>query len=157
MNHWFVWCGKDSSGTGDSGAMAGIMQKYGVGLEGNYAQYDNGSPQGAFLGGRTNVGNYTGSGLPMKLADHRGTVYDVYQLPNNVYDQLYMEANDRDGFFNCFKTIMDRSITHGVYSWIHLKSHRLEWDFSRIPVLRMLDYANANSIPVVPAKGALIS
>lgn len=155
VNHWFVWCGKDSSGIGDSGAMAEIIRKHGVGLEGNFAQYDNNSPQGAFLGGRTNVGNYTGSGLPMKLSDHRGTVFDIYQLPNNVYDQEYMEANDPDGFFGCFKTIMDRSLNSGAYSWIHLKSHRAEWGFSRVPVLRMLDYANTNGIPVVTAKKCL--
>ena len=155
VTHWFVGCGKDSTGTPDFGAMPGIIQKYGIGLEGNYAHYDNGSPQGAFLGGRTNVGNNTGSGLPMKLADHRGRVYDIYQLPNNVYDQEYMEANDQDGFYNCFKTIMDRSLAGAAYSWIHLKSHRAEWDFSRGPVLRMLDYASVNGIPVVTAKKCL--
>lgn len=155
VNHWFVWCGEDSTGISDSGVMPGIIRKYGIGLEGNYAHYDNTSPQGAFLCGRTNVGNYTGSGLPMKLADHRGAVYDIYQLPNNVYDQEYMEANDPDGFYNCFKTIMDRSLIGEAYSYIHLKSHRAEWDFSRTPVLRMLDYANANGIPVVTARKCL--
>ncbi|MEP7142662.1 MAG: hypothetical protein ABI707_07320 [Ferruginibacter sp.] len=148
-NHWFVWCGKDEGGASDFTAQAKIEEKHGIGLDCNYAHYDNGSSQGHFLGAfGTNQGNYTGSGLVMKFADPVGKMINVYQQLNNVYDQQYMEHKDQDGYYNCFKGLMDRSIDNEVYSYISVKAHNNEYYFSKIPLMKSLDYANSRGIPV---------
>ena len=148
-NHWFVWCGKDEFGAPDFTAQARIEEKNGIRLDCNYAHYDNNSNQGHFLGAfGTNHGNYTGSGLAMKFTDLHGNMINVYQQLNNVYDQQYMEHDDKDGFYNCFKGLMDRSLDSGVYSYISVKAHTAEYFFSEIPLMKMLDYANSKGIPV---------
>ena len=148
-NHWFVWCGKDEHGVNDFSAQARIEEKNGIRLDCNYAHYDNGSNQGHFLGAfGTSQGNYTGSGLAMKFADLRGNMINLYQQLNNVYDQQYMEHDDKAGFYNCFKGLMDRSLDSGVYSFISVKAHNAEYFFSEIPLMKMLDYANSKRIPV---------
>jgi hypothetical protein len=148
-NHWFVWCGKNSDGTKDFAAQARIEEKNGVGLDCNYAHYDNNSPQGHFLGAYgTNQGNYTGSGLIMRFADVRGNLINVYQQLNNVYDQQYMEHKDEDGYYKCFKGLMDRSLDNEVYSYISVKAHNNEYYFSKTPLMKMLAYANSKGIPV---------
>jgi hypothetical protein len=148
-NHWFVWCGKDEYGVNDFSAQSRIEEKNGIRLDCNYAHYDNGSNQGHFLGAfGTNQGNYTGSGLAMKFADLRGNMINLYQQLNNVYDQQYMEHDDKAGFYNCFKGLMDRSLDSGVYSFISVKAHNAEYFFSEIPLMKMLDYANSKRIPV---------
>jgi hypothetical protein len=65
-----------------------------------------------------------------------------------VYDQQYNESHDPEGFYNCFKGLMDRSINNDVYSFISVKSHNDEYYFSKSPLLKMLAYANQNKIPV---------
>jgi hypothetical protein len=148
-NHWFVWCGKNKDGISDFAAQARIEEKHGIGLDCNYAHYDNGSNQGHFLGASgTNQGNYTGSGLIMKFADAGGKMINVYQQLNNVYDQQYMEHKDQDGYYNCFKGLMDRSLGNEVYSYISVKAHNNEYYFSKIPLMKSLDYANSKGIPV---------
>ena len=148
-NHWFVWTGSLADGTPDFSAQAKIEEKHGVGLDCNYAHYDNGSPDGHFLGSMGyHQGNYTGSGLSMKFADTHGKIINVYQQLNNVYDQQYMEHKDQDGYFNAFKGIMDRSVQHGVYSTISVRAHNNEYFFSKVPLMKMLDYANQQGIPV---------
>ena len=148
-NHWFVWCGKDEYGNRDFSAQARIEEKNGIRLDCNYAHYDNGSDKGHFLGAfGSSQGNYTGSGLVMKFADLRGNVINVYQQLNNVYDQQYMEHDDKDGFYNCFKGLLDRSVDNEVYSFISVKAHNAEYFFSEKPLMKMLDYANGKSIPV---------
>ncbi len=148
-NHWFVWTGSLADGTQDFSAQARIEEKHGVGLDCNYAHYDNGSPDGHFLGAMGyDQGNYTGSGLSMKFADANGKIINVYQQLNNVYDQQYMEHKDQDGYFNAFKGIMDRSMQHGVYSTISVRAHNNEYFFSKVPLMKMLDYANQQGIPV---------
>lgn len=148
-NHWFVWCGKNENGAIDFSAQAQIEKNNGIELDCNYAHYDNGSNQGHFLGTPgINQGNYTGSGLPVKFADMKGDVIDVYQHFNNVYDQQYMEHKDKDGFFNCFKGLVDRSLDKEVYSFVSVKAHNAEYFFSEIPLGRMLDYANSKRLPV---------
>ena len=115
----------------------------------NYAHYDNNSNQGHFLGPLgASQGNFTGSGLPMKFATSAGKILNIYQHLNNVYDQQYNENHDPEGFFNCFKGLMDRSMQEQVYSFISIKSHNDEYYFSKIPLLRMLAYANGKGIPV---------
>lgn len=148
-NHWFVWVGKNQDGSPNFAAQARIEEMHGVGLDCNYAHYDNGSSHGHFLGEfGTNQGNYTGSGLAMKFADADGQIIDVYQQLNNVYDQQYMEHKDQDGYYNAFKGIMDRSLHDEVYSSISVRAHNNEYFFSEIPLMKMLDYANENGIPV---------
>jgi len=149
VNHWFVWTGKDADGTQNFAAQARIEEQNGVRLDCNYARYDNLSSQGHFLGAMgTDQGNFTGSGLVMRFADIRGSVINVYQQLNSVYDQQYMEHKDQDGFFNCFRGLMDRSLNDEVYSFICVKAHNAEYFFSRIPLMKMLDYANDHKIPV---------
>ncbi|MGC1244125.1 MAG: hypothetical protein WA874_21220 [Chryseosolibacter sp.] len=148
-NHWFVWVGKNQDGSPNFAAQARIEEMHGVGLDCNYAHYDNGSSHGHFLGEfGTNQGNYTGSGLAMKFADANGEVINVYQQLNNVYDQQYMEHKDQDGYYNAFKGIMDRSLDDEVYSSISVRAHNNEYFFSEIPLMKMLDYANDKGIPV---------
>ncbi|MBN9381895.1 MAG: hypothetical protein J0H74_14085 [Chitinophagaceae bacterium] len=149
VNHWFVWCGTDETGRRDFSAQARIEELNGIRLDCNYAHYDNGSPQGHFLGPLgTRQGNYTGSGLPMKFADLQGNVIDIYQQLNNVYDQQYMEHNDKEGFYDCFKGLMDRSLEDEVYSFVCIKAHNAEYFFSKEPLMHMLDYANSKGVPV---------
>ena len=104
VNHWFVWCGTDSTGRSDFTAQAEIESLNHLQMDANYAHYDNGSNQGHFLGplGK-DQGNFTGSGLVMKFAGNKESTLDVYQLLTNVYDQEYMEHSDPEGFFECFK------------------------------------------------------
>ena len=150
VNHWFVWCGRDAEGRQDFGAQARLEEKNGIELDINYANYDMNSNQGDYFLGPlgTNQGNFTGSGLIMKFADANGGIINVYQHLNSVYDQQYNESNDPDGFYNCFKGLIDRSINNEVYSFISVKSHNDEYYFSRAPLLKMLSYANCNNIPV---------
>ena len=149
VNHWFVWCGNDENGKRDFTAQAKIEVSKKIEMDINYAHYDNGSNQFRFLGplGK-DQGNYNGSGLPLKFADEHGALVDIYQVLNNVYDQQYMENKDSIGFFNCFKGLMDRSINGGAYSYVTLKCHNNEYFFSKIPLSKMLDYANEKGIPV---------
>lgn len=149
VNHWFVWCGRDSAGNQEFAAQAQIEAIHGIGMDINYAHYDMNSSQGHFLGPMgVDQGNFTGSGLIMKFADSKGRILDIYQQLNNVYDQLYMENKDPDGFFNCFKGLMDRSLYNEVYSAISVKAHNDEYYFSKEPLFRMISYAKENGIPV---------
>lgn len=149
VNHWFVWCGNNESGDPEFSAQAEIEAKHGLSMDVNYAHYDNSSGQGHFLGPPgSRQGNFTGSGLPMRFAGSSGKIIDIYQHLNNVYDQQYTENNDPEGFFSCFKGLMDRSLNKEVYSFISIKSHNDEYYFSRDPLMKMLTYANSKGIPV---------
>ena len=148
-NHWFVWVGNDPDGRKNFAAQAKLEEKHGVGLDCNYAHYDNGSNQGHFLGPMgLNQGNYTGSGLTMKFANGDGGILNIYQQLNNVYDQQYMEHKDQEGYFNAFKGIMDRSLHNEVYSSISVRAHNNEYFFSETPLMQMLDYARERNVPV---------
>jgi hypothetical protein len=150
VNHWFVWCGRDADGKQEFSAQAKLEEKNGIEMDINYAHYDMKSNQGEhFLGPLgINQGNFTGSGLVMKFADSRGKTINVYQHLNAVYDQEYNESHDPEGFFNCFKGLMDRSLHNEFYSFISVKSHNDEYYFSKSPLMKMLAYANLNKIPV---------
>jgi hypothetical protein len=150
VNHWFVWCGKDSEGRQEFSAEAKLEEINGIEMDVNYAHYDIKSNQGEHYLGRpgANQGNFTGSGLVMRFADSRGKTINVYQHLNAVYDQEYNEMHDPEGFFNCFKGLMDRSLHNEVYSFISVKSHNDEYYFSKAPFLNMLAYAKQQNIPV---------
>lgn len=156
VNHWFVWCGNDSSGNQEFAAQAAIEAEHGLGLDINYAHYDNGSNQGHFLGEQGfNQGNFTGSGLIMKFATSKGEILDIYQHLNNVYDQQYNENHDPEGFFSSFKGLLDRSLSGESYSFISIKAHNDEYYFSKEPLLKMIDYASGKGIPVWTAEKLL--
>jgi len=150
VNHWFVWCGTDADGKQDFGAQARLEEKHGIEMDINYAHYDMKSNQGEYFLGTPgkNQGNFTGSGHVMKFAGADGKVINVFQHFNAVYDQQYNESHDPEGFFNCFRGLMDRSLQNGVYSFISVKSHNDEYYFSKTPLLKMLAYANLHNIPV---------
>ncbi len=149
VNHWFVWCGNNESGDPEFSAQAEIEAKNGLLMDVNYAHYDNNSGQGHFLGPMgSRQGNFTGSGLPMRFAESSGKMVNIYQHLNNVYDQQYNENQDPEGFYSCFKGLMDRSLNKEVYSFISIKSHNDEYYFSRDPLMKMLAYAGRNGIPV---------
>ena len=149
VNHWFVWCGNNERGETDFTAQAKIERAHGIGMDINYAHYDNGSTQGHFLGPMgKRQGNYNGSGLPLKFADMDGNVIDIYQHLNNVYDQQYMEHKDSAGFFECFRGIIDRSLNDDVYSYVGVKCHNDEYFFSHGPLMKMLRYAKEKHVPV---------
>jgi hypothetical protein len=59
-----------------------------------------------------------------------------------------MEHKDQQGFFNCFKGLMDRSVYEETYSYITVKTHTNEYFFSKEPLSQMLNYAKQNAIPV---------
>jgi hypothetical protein len=157
VNHWFVWCSRDADGKQDFGAAARLEEKNGIELDVNYAHYDMSSNQGAYYLGTPgiNQGNFTGSGLVMKYADIKGNIINVYQHVNAVYDQQYNESHDPEGFYDCFKGLMDRSRNDEVYSFISIKSHNDEYYFSRAPLMKMLAYANSHNIPVWTASRLL--
>jgi hypothetical protein len=150
VNHWFVWCGRDAGGKQDFGAGAKLEEMNGIELDINYAHYDIKSNQGEhFLGPPgINQGNFIGSGHVMKFADASGRTINVYQHFNAVYDQQYNESHDPEGFYYCFKGLLDRSLYNQVFSIISIKSHNDEYDFSKAPLMRMLAYANSQGIPV---------
>ena len=157
VNHWFVWCGSNADGSQNFAAQARLEEKHGIEMDGNYARYDMNSSQGAYYLGQLGInhGNYTGSGLVMKYADADGKTVNVYQRFNSVYDQQYNESNDPEGFFNCFKGLMDRSLNNEIYSVISIKAHNNEYYFSREPLMKMLAYAHDNGIPVWTALNLL--
>jgi hypothetical protein len=148
VNHWFVWCGRNAYDQIDFTAQAKIEAANNIGMDINYAHYDNNSKQQHFLGpAGLRQGNFNGTGLPLKFADQNGTLVNIYQLLNNVYDQQYMEHKDSAGFYDCFKGLMDRSINNEVYSYITVKAHNDEYFFSKAALLKMLDYAKEKAIP----------
>ena len=156
VNHWFVWCGNDSAGKPEFAAQAEIEASHCLGLDINYAHYDNGSNQGHFLGDQgLKQGNFTGSGLIMKFAGSSGKIIDIYQHLNNVYDQQYNENHDSEGYYSCFKGLMDRSLDDEAYSFISIKAHNDEYYFSKEPLLEIISYAKQNEVPVWTAANLL--
>jgi hypothetical protein len=157
VNHWFVWCGRDSNGRPDFAAAARLEEMNGIEMDMNYAHYDMNSGQGAYYLGTPGIrqGNFTGSGLVMKFADAKGRIINVYQHVNAVYDQQYNESHDPEGFYECFKGLVDRSLHDEAYSFISIKSHNDEYSFSKEPLMKMLAYAKSNNIPVWAANRLL--
>jgi hypothetical protein len=149
VNHWFVWCGIDATGKQEFSSQAQIEANHGMLLDANYAHYDNNSSSGHFLGSLGRLqGNYTGSGLAMKFAATRGSVINIWQHLNNVYDQQYNENHDPEGFFEAFRGLIDRSMDDGIWSLISIKSHNDEYYFSKEPLLKMISYAHGRNVPV---------
>jgi hypothetical protein len=128
---------------------AAIEASLGIGLDCNLYHYDRGSSHGHFLGG---IGNFTGSGLPMKFIDDRGQVIDIYQSLTQLPDEQWLEEN----FYGCFKTLIDRSLDAEAYTFVNVNFHTDRWQvWSRKPGLDMLDYANRRGVPLWTAEHTL--
>jgi hypothetical protein len=140
-NHWIVWVGWTEQ--------AAIEASLGIGLDCNLYHYDRGSSHGDYLGG---VGNFTGSGLPMKFANRGGRVIEVYQSLTQLPDEQWLEAN----LYGCFKILVDRSLDQEVDTFINVNFHTQNWQlWSRKPGLDMLDYANKRGVPLWTAERTL--
>ena len=50
---------------------------------------------------------------------------------------------------------MDRSLNNEVYSYISIKSHNWAYYYTKAPLMKMLDHANQNGIPVWTAQKLL--
>ncbi len=148
-NHWIVWCGKNPDGTRELAAQAAIEAGHGVRFDCNYYHYDRESNQGSFLGP---AGNFTGSGLPMKFADSRGNVLDIYGSVTQIPDEQW----GRGRLYSSFKPILDGSLDGEEYSYIILNLHTDRWgSWSRPEGMRIIDYANRRRVPVWTAKRTL--
>ena len=133
-NHWIVWVGWTEQ--------AAIEAGVGIGMDCNLYHYDRGSTHGHYLGG---VGNFTGSGLPMKFINKDGQVIDIYQSLTQLPDEQWLEEN----FYGCFKILVDRSLDLEAYTFVNVNFHTDRWQvWSRKPGLDMLDYANRRGVPV---------
>ena len=140
-NHWIVWVGWTEQ--------AEIEAGLGIGLDCNLYHYDQGSSHGHYLGG---IGNFTGSGLPMKFINSNGQVIDIYQSVTQLPDEQWLEEN----LYGCFKTLLDRSLDAEAYTFVNVNFHSDRWQvWSRKPGLDMLDYANRRSVPVWTAEHTL--
>jgi len=148
-NHWIVWCGTQPNGDLDFTAQAAIEAHNGIHFDCNFYHYDPQSKQGHFLGP---IGNFTGSGLPMKFVNARGEVLDVYQsitqLPDEQWGRGYLLDN--------FKVLLDRSVDHEGYTFINLNLHTDRWkSWSRKEGLQIIDYAKRRNVPIWTAERAL--
>jgi hypothetical protein len=148
-NHWITWCGTDADGQPDFTAQASIEARHGIGLDCNFYHYDQDSNQGHFLGP---IGNFTGSGLPMKFINRRGQILDVYQSLTQLPDEQW----GKDNLFRNFAILLDRSLDREAYTVINVNLHTDRWNkWSRAEGLHILDYANSRSVPIWTAERTL--
>ncbi len=148
-NHYIVWCGTDADGKQDFTAQASIEAKYGIRLDCNLYHFDQKSTEGHFLGP---IGNFTGSGLPMKFIDPRGEVLNIYQSVTQLPDEQWGKGN----LFNNFKVLLDRSLDREDYTFINVNLHTVRWkEWSRKEGLQILDYANQRNVPIWTAEQTL--
>jgi hypothetical protein len=140
-NHWIVWYGWTEQ--------AAIEAELGIGMDCNLYHYDLGSSHGHYLGG---VGNFTGSGLPMKFIAKDGQVIEIYQSLTQLPDEQWLEEN----LYGCFKTLVDRSLDLEAYTFVNVNFHTDRWQvWSRKSGLDILGYANRRDVPVWTAEHTL--
>jgi hypothetical protein len=148
-NHWIVWCGTAPNGRQDFTAQASIEAKYGIHLDCNVYHFDPESTQGHFLGP---IGNFTGSGLPMKFIDARGEVLDIYESITQLPDEQWGQGN----LFSNFRVLLDRSLDREGYTFINANLHTDRWRaWSRTEGLQIMDYANLRRVPMWTAERTL--
>ncbi len=148
-NHWITWCGTDIDGQQDFAAQAAIEANYGIGLDCNLYHYDRDSNQGHFLGP---IGNFTGSGLPMKFIDPHGQILNIYESITQLPDEQWLKGN----LFSNFKVLLDRSLDNECYTFINVNLHTDRWrEWSRPEGLEILDYANSRRVPIWTAEQTL--
>ena len=146
-NHWVVWCSKDQEGKKQFAEQAILEEKYGIGLDCNYYQFGGNKVYPNWIG---DVGHFTGSGLPMKFADDRGRILDIYQSNTQLPDETWLKENIE---IKC-KTLIDRSLDEENYTYINANFHTWYWSECRIAGLRVLDYCNSRKVPVRTAENA---
>jgi hypothetical protein len=139
-NHWIVWAGWSTQ--------AEIELSHGIRMDCNFYHYDSGSTYGNFLG---DVGNFTGSGLPMRFAGWEGQVLNIYQSVTQLPDEKWGPQAIDDKF----KILVDRSLDEENYTVINMNFHTQNWASFRAPSLAMLDYANSRGVPVWTAEHLL--
>ena len=148
-NHWIVWCGETADGQQDFAAQAAIEASHGIRLDCNQYHFDQESSQGHFLGP---IGNFTGSGLPMRFANCKGDVLDIFGLVTQLPDEQW----GAESIFNNFRTLLDRSLDEERYTFINTNFHTNRWKGQmRMEGLRVLDYANSRGVPVWTAQQLL--
>ena len=140
-NHWIVWYGWADQPQ--------IELNHGIEFDCNVYHFDNGSTQGHFLGP---VGNFTGSGFPMKFDDWNGNVINIYQSLTQLPDEQWGQGN----LYNSFKTLLDRSLDQEGYTYLNVNFHTDRWaPWSRTEGLQIMDYANSRGVPMWTAKRTL--
>jgi hypothetical protein len=144
-NHWAVWCSKDSLGEKEFAVQAAIEAKYGIGLDCNYYQFGGNNVYPNWIG---DVGHFTGSGIPMKFADSKGRVLNVYQSNTQLPDETWL----KDNIEKKSKTLIDRSVDEENYAYINANYHTWYWSECREPGLRVLDYCKDRGVPVWTAE-----
>ena len=144
-NHWAVWCSKDSIGKKEFGMQAVIEEKFGVGMDCNYYQFGGNKVYPNWIG---DVGHFTGSGIPMKLADSKGKILNVYQSNTQLPDETWL----KDNIESKSKTLIARSLDEENYAYINANYHTWYWAECREPGLRVLDYCKSRGVPVWTAE-----
>ena len=140
-NHWIVWVGWVEQ--------AEIEANHGIGLDCNLYHYDLESTSGHYLG---SVGNFNGSGLPMKFVNSDGCILDIYQSPTQLPDEQWLESY----LYGGFKTLVDRSLDQEIFTFININFHTNQWQvWSRKPGLDMLEYVNKRGVPLWTAEHLL--
>jgi hypothetical protein len=144
-NHWVVWCSTDSLGRNEFAAQAEIEERYGLGMDCNYYQFGGNKVYPNWLG---DVGHITGSGIPMKFADTKGRILDIYQSNTQLPDETWLKENIE----NKSKTLIDRSLDEENYTYINANYHTWYWPECRQPGMRVLDYCKKRGVPVRTAE-----
>lgn len=148
-NHWVVWCGTDPDGKADFTAQASIEAKSGIQLDCNFYHWDPQSSPEHFLGP---IGNFNGSGLPMKFINEAGEILNIYQSITQLPDEEWGAGN----LFGNFKVLLDRSLDHEGYTFINVNLHTDRWlKWSRKEGLEIIDYANRRGVPMWTAERTL--
>lgn len=148
-NHWVVWCGTNAEGKKDFVAQASIEANLGIRFDCNYYHFDQQSSQGHFFGP---IGNFTGSGLPMKFVAETGQIVNVYQAITQLPDEQWGQGT----LFENFELLLNRSLDGECYTFINANLHTDRWvTWSRSEGLKLIDYAKSRGVPIWTAERTL--
>ncbi len=146
-NHWVVWVSKDSTGDKEFAEQAKLETKYGIGMDGNYYQFGGNKVYPNWMG---DVGHITGSGLPMKFADSKGWILNIYQSNTQLPDETWLKENiESKG-----NALIDRSLDEENFTWINANFHTWYWPETRPYGLKILEYCRRRGVPVWTAEKA---
>jgi hypothetical protein len=146
-NHWVVWVSKDSLGNKEFAQQSCLEAKYGIGMDCNYYQFGGNKVYPNWMG---DVGHITGSGLPMKFADSKGRILNIYQSNTQLPDETWLKENIESKS----KIMIDRSLDEENYTWINANYHTWYWPETRNAGLNVLDYCRSRGVPVWTAEKA---
>lgn len=144
-NHWVVWCSRDSLGRKEFAQQAIIEEKYGLGFDCNYYQFGGNKVYPNWMG---DVGHFNSSGIPIKFADTRGRIIDVYQSNTQLPDETWLKENIETKS----KLLIDRSIDMEYYAYINANYHTWYWNECREAGLNVLDHCRSRGVPVRTAE-----